>query len=174
MLSSRPSRKENLVETTSAQTGRRSAKRSGTAVRGSSSLRNIWNTARVAKEPNGAGAERQMVSFHGRLSSSEFKRTIVRLLGVSTEPIKRIDDAQCLLGLLDAHASPPDELLLHLAREGEVVDAVTKVVLVTALEVRYEVVHVHSVGLEGAPRREVKVADDFVHADLASDIAALI
>ena len=48
----------------------------------------------------------------------------------------------------------------------------TEIVLVPSLQIRYEIVNVHRVRLEGSSGREMEISDDFVDANLSGDVAA--
>jgi len=150
--------------------------RLGTGDDSRNALRNIWNTETRKRKRNEWAKERRRRKT-GQRAISELpreRRTVVGLLGMRTETIQRVHNPQAALRLLHSHASLPNKLLLRLTREREMVDPVAKVVLVASLEVRDEIVHVHGIGLERASGREVEVADDFVHADLARDVAAFL
>lgn len=64
--------------------------------------------------------------------------------------------------------------LVHLfvRLEGEALHHMTPVVRLTVLQIRYQVVDIEAVLLEGATWRDEDVSDDLVDLDSSSDVAA--
>lgn len=50
-------------------------------------------------------------------------------------------------------------------------DRMTEIMLVPSLQIRYEIMDVHRVRLEGSSGREMEISDDFVDAHLSGDVA---
>lgn len=88
-------------------------------------------------------------------------------------PIKRTSfDAHALLHL--APGLRLERIILVVALKTELINRMTEVVPIPILaEVRDQVVYIRRARAERAPRREVDVADDFVHAHAAVNVAAL-
>lgn len=97
---------------------------------------------------------------------------LITFLRMSLLSIQRIYNAQPLLGLLNLHPSRSNKLLLRLAPKREFVNQMTKVVLLSSLEVRNEIVHVHGVRLEGSSGGEMEVSNDLVDANFTGDVTS--
>jgi hypothetical protein len=122
----------------------------------------------------------------------EILEHVVTLFGMCLDARQRITDAKLVLKTFSFNGVGSELLLL--GTKAELVDDMSEVVMMSTLEIWYEIVYMHRVGLERAARGEVEVADTrrgtdsdqlevtlsrcryphlhLIHLNLACDIAA--